>query len=305
MPGARGRCLRSIPRSRSPPGPDAAFLPYARNERRRAAVGDPRHARARSTGSAGSRRPTATGNISYDGANHAADDRAAGREGRRDRRECPPLDVDADPDATLLVLGWGSTEGAIRAGGAARRGSTATRSPAPSCDHLNPLPANTGDVLRSFDRVLVPEMNTGQLASGAARPLPGRRRVATQRSRGSRCSPPRSRRRSWSGWDDRADDERRRVRRRRPRADQGGLPVRPGDALVPGLRRLRGAVGRAAVHARARDPARADRVHHRDRLRRAVRLLHGHVRDARHPRPRAGAGDRARDRARATCRSGS
>ena len=67
---------------------------------------------------------------------------------------------------------------------------------------------------------------------------------------------------------------------------------------MPGLRRLRGPLRGPAVHARARDPARADRVHHRDRLRRPVRLLHGHLRDARHPRPRAGARDRPRDRAR-------
>ena len=79
--------------------------------------------------------------------------------------------------------------------------------------------------------------------------------------------------------------------------DEGGLPVRPGDALVPGLRRLRGAGGRPGLHAGARDPARADRVHHRHRLRRPLRLLHGHLRDARHPRPRAGARDRPGDHA--------
>ena len=82
-----------------------------------------------------------------------------------------------------------------------------------------------------------------------------------------------------------------RQRRRARAADQGRLPVRPGDALVPGLRRLRRARGGPAVHARARDPAGADRVHHRDRLRGPLRLLHGHLRDARDPRPRAGAGD--------------
>ena len=50
-----------------------------------------------------------------------------------------------------------------------------------------------------------------------------------------------------------------------------------------------------ALDAGARHPARADRLRLRDRLRRALRLLHGHLRDARHPRPRAGAGDRHRD----------
>ena len=77
--------------------------------------------------------------------------------------ELPPLAVDADPDATLLVLGWGSSEGAIRAGVRLARldGLRVARA---QLEHLNPWPSNIGDVLRSFDRVLVPEMNTGQLA---------------------------------------------------------------------------------------------------------------------------------------------
>jgi 2-oxoglutarate/2-oxoacid ferredoxin oxidoreductase subunit alpha len=78
-------------------------------------------------------------------------------------RDIPPLHVDSEPSARLLVLGWGSSEGAIRAG--VRRAREAGHTVA--CAHLhylNPFPGNTGDVLRSFDRVLVPEMNTGQLA---------------------------------------------------------------------------------------------------------------------------------------------
>src|SRR5207253_904092 len=78
-------------------------------------------------------------------------------------REVPDLEVDADPGADLLVLGWGSSEGAIRAGVRAARAEGAKVATA-QLRHLNPLPANTGEVLRAFDRVLVPEMNTGQLA---------------------------------------------------------------------------------------------------------------------------------------------
>jgi 2-oxoglutarate ferredoxin oxidoreductase subunit alpha len=75
----------------------------------------------------------------------------------------PPLVVDADPGASLLVLGWGSSEGAIRA--AVRRAREAGHEVACAhVRHLNPLPPNTGEVLRSFGRVLVPEMNSGQLA---------------------------------------------------------------------------------------------------------------------------------------------
>jgi len=102
-----------------------------------------------------------SGNISYDGANHQlmTDLRAA----KIDGVEVPALEVDADPDATLLVLGWGSSEGSIRAG--VRRARLAGhRVACAHVRHLHPLPSNTGDVLRSFDRVVVAEMNTGQLA---------------------------------------------------------------------------------------------------------------------------------------------
>jgi 2-oxoglutarate/2-oxoacid ferredoxin oxidoreductase subunit alpha len=104
-----------------------------------------------------------TGDISYDGANHAR---------MTEIRECkvagiaadlPQLDVDEDPGAELLVLGWGSSRGAIRA--AARRVRANGRAVAVAhLHHLNPLPTNVGVLLRRYDRVLVPEMNTGQLA---------------------------------------------------------------------------------------------------------------------------------------------
>ena len=76
----------------------------------------------------------------------------------------PDVEVD-DPtgDATVLVLGWGSTYGPIGAG--ARRVRKLGHAIATvHLRHLNPLPANLGDVLRRYRRVLVPEMNLGQLA---------------------------------------------------------------------------------------------------------------------------------------------
>jgi 2-oxoglutarate/2-oxoacid ferredoxin oxidoreductase subunit alpha len=102
-----------------------------------------------------------SGEISYDGDNHArmTELRATKVAGI----EVPRVVVD-DPDgAHLLLLGWGSSEGAVRAG--VRRVREAGRSVARAhLHHLNPLPANLGDVLRSYDHVLVPEMNSGQLA---------------------------------------------------------------------------------------------------------------------------------------------
>ena len=104
-----------------------------------------------------------TGNISYAGSNHArmTELRAAKIDGIAG--QLPALEVDADPEARLLVLGWGSSEGAIRAG-VARARVAGHKVACAQLRNLNPLPQNTGDVLRSFDRVLVPEMNTGQLA---------------------------------------------------------------------------------------------------------------------------------------------
>jgi 2-oxoglutarate/2-oxoacid ferredoxin oxidoreductase subunit alpha len=104
-----------------------------------------------------------TGDISYDGANHARmtkirDSKVAGI-----AADLPQLEVDEDPGAELLVLGWGSSRGAIRA--AARRVRANGHAVAVAHLHyLNPLPTNVGELLRRYDRVLVPEMNTGQLA---------------------------------------------------------------------------------------------------------------------------------------------
>jgi 2-oxoglutarate ferredoxin oxidoreductase subunit alpha len=139
------------------------FAPYARNERGArpwAVPGTPglQHRIG------GLEKADITGNISYDGANHErmTELRAAKVAGVVE--DIPPLAVDADPGAELLVLGWGSSEGAIRAGARLAR-ADGHKVAVAHVHHLNPLPANTGDVLRSFDRVLVPEMNGGQLAA--------------------------------------------------------------------------------------------------------------------------------------------
>ena len=76
----------------------------------------------------------------------------------------PDLEVD-DPDgnARVLVLGWGSTYGPIGAACEITRRSGLPVAQA-HLRHLNPFPSNLGEVLRSYDTVLVPEMNLGQLA---------------------------------------------------------------------------------------------------------------------------------------------
>jgi 2-oxoglutarate ferredoxin oxidoreductase subunit alpha len=105
-----------------------------------------------------------TGNISYDPINH--DLMVRTRQAKVDAiaQSIPVTEVD-DPDgrARVLVLGWGSTYGPI--GAAVRRLRAAGRPVAQAhLRHLNPFPPDLGDVLRRYDRVLVPEMNLGQLA---------------------------------------------------------------------------------------------------------------------------------------------
>jgi 2-oxoglutarate/2-oxoacid ferredoxin oxidoreductase subunit alpha len=102
------------------------------------------------------------GNISYDPDNH--DHMVRLRQAKIDGIAVPDLVVD-DPSgkAEVLALGWGSTYGPIGAGCRRVRKDGLPIAQA-HLRHLNPFPANLGDVLRSYRRVVVPEMNLGQLA---------------------------------------------------------------------------------------------------------------------------------------------
>jgi 2-oxoglutarate/2-oxoacid ferredoxin oxidoreductase subunit alpha len=105
-----------------------------------------------------------SGNISYDPANHDLMVRL--RQAKIDgiARDIAPLAVnDPSGEARVLVLGWGGTFGAITA--AVRRiRAEGGRVAQAHLRHLNPFPANIEEVLRSYDKVLVPEINLGQLA---------------------------------------------------------------------------------------------------------------------------------------------
>jgi 2-oxoglutarate ferredoxin oxidoreductase subunit alpha len=143
------------------PPEDGEFLPYSRNAdgaRPWAVPGTPglQHRIG------GLEKQDGTGNISYESSNHAT--MTAARQAKVDGIEVPPLEVDADEGAELLVIGWGSSFGVM--GAAARRIRIGGRKVAIAhLRHLNPLPANTGEVLRNFRRVLCVETNTGQLAN--------------------------------------------------------------------------------------------------------------------------------------------
>ncbi len=106
-----------------------------------------------------------TGNISYDPDNH--DYMTRTRQAKVDgiAASLPPMEVDdPDGDARVLVLGWGSTYGPI--GAACRRVRETGASIAQAhLRHLNPFPADLGELLARYERVVIPEMNLGQLAT--------------------------------------------------------------------------------------------------------------------------------------------
>jgi 2-oxoglutarate/2-oxoacid ferredoxin oxidoreductase subunit alpha len=105
-----------------------------------------------------------TGAISYDPDNHDLMVRLRAQKVAGIAADIPELAVDdPDGDADLLVVGWGSTYGPITAGvrRARRQGVRVAQA---HLQYLNPLPRNTGDVLRRYEKILIPEMNLGQLA---------------------------------------------------------------------------------------------------------------------------------------------
>jgi 2-oxoglutarate ferredoxin oxidoreductase subunit alpha len=104
-----------------------------------------------------------SGNISYDPDNHARMIHLRAEKVARIAGEVPPLAVDGDESGELLVLGWGSTQGAIL-GGVRRAREQGLKVSRAHLRWLNPLPSNLGEVLARFERVLVPELNLGQLA---------------------------------------------------------------------------------------------------------------------------------------------
>jgi len=103
-----------------------------------------------------------TGNVSYRPLNHQrmVDQRA--EKVARIANELPPVEVNGSPSGALLVVGWGGTFGALTS--AVNEARAAGRDVSSiHLRHLNPFPANLGDVLRRFEKVLVCELNSGQL----------------------------------------------------------------------------------------------------------------------------------------------
>jgi 2-oxoglutarate ferredoxin oxidoreductase subunit alpha len=103
-----------------------------------------------------------TGNVSYDPANHEHMIRTRAQKIANIANEIPPLEVKGPPEGDLLVIGWGGTYGAITTAveRAQRKGHKVAQA---HLRYLNPMPKNTPEVIRAYKKILVPELNAGQL----------------------------------------------------------------------------------------------------------------------------------------------
>jgi 2-oxoglutarate/2-oxoacid ferredoxin oxidoreductase subunit alpha len=154
----------SVEFATEPNGEDGEFLPYLRDPETLARAWAVPGTAGLQHRIGGLEKADKTGNISYDPANH--DFMTRTRQAKIDgiAASLPPTEVDdPDGDATVAVIGWGSTYGPI--GAACRRIRRSGRSIAQiHLRHINPMPADLGDILARYDRVVCPEMNLGQLA---------------------------------------------------------------------------------------------------------------------------------------------
>lgn len=146
------------------PGPMSnghPFLPYQRDERLARPWALP-GTEGLTHRIGGLEKQDVTGEVSYDGSNHQHMVELRARKVAGIARELPPQIVEGPQQGRLLILGWGGTYGAIAS--AVRelweRGASVAHA---HLRYLNPLPPNLGEVLRRYDRVLVPELNLGQL----------------------------------------------------------------------------------------------------------------------------------------------
>jgi 2-oxoglutarate ferredoxin oxidoreductase subunit alpha len=160
--------LNELPDIRVPfatvPNSEKGFLPYIRDIETFARPWAIPGTRGMEHRLGGLEKDAITGNVSYDPANHQLMTDTRAWKVANIANDIAPVEVDqaGESPGELLVLGWGSTDGSIKA--AVRQ----SRSAGLAIDqahlrHLNPFPSNLGEVLRDYERVLVPELNTGHL----------------------------------------------------------------------------------------------------------------------------------------------
>jgi 2-oxoglutarate ferredoxin oxidoreductase subunit alpha len=151
------------PKFMTTPPDDGVFLPYARDAetlaRPWAIPGTP----GLEHRIGGLEKQDGTGNVSYDPDNHDKMVRLRAQKVAGIAADIPELEVDdPDGDASLLVLSWGGSFGPVAAG-VRRARNDGHRVAHAHLRYLNPFPRNTGDVVRAYEQVMIPEINLGQL----------------------------------------------------------------------------------------------------------------------------------------------
>ena len=163
LPDAKDLPDNHVTYTTAPNGPDGSFLPYARDPetmaRPWAIPGTP----GLEHRIGGLEKQNLTGNVSYSPENHELMTELREEKIQRIAADIPLVEVHGPEDADLLVVGWGSTFGAIRAGVNNVNASDANVAHV-QLRYLNPFPTNLGEVLASYPKVLVPELNRGQLS---------------------------------------------------------------------------------------------------------------------------------------------
>jgi len=140
----------------------AGFQPYARDERTLARPWAIPGTPGLEHRIGGLEKENITGNINYDPDNHDFMVKLRAEKIERIADDIPPQSIEGDAEGELLVLGWGSTYGAIKAAVAESRAKGRSVSHA-HLRHINPFPKNLGEILYRFKHVLIPEINNGQL----------------------------------------------------------------------------------------------------------------------------------------------
>ena len=144
--------------------PEGKFLPYKRDEKTLARPWATPGTKDLMHRIGGLEKSNDTGNVDYDPSNHQNMTNTRAEKIERIAQEIPPLEVNGPKAGDLLVLGWGSTEGTlVEATEQARQSGLSVAQL--QLHYISPLPSDLEKILKSYKKVLIPEINCGQLST--------------------------------------------------------------------------------------------------------------------------------------------
>jgi 2-oxoglutarate ferredoxin oxidoreductase subunit alpha len=173
----------SIMQAKTVNGENGRFWPYIRDEKTLARAWAVPGTPGLEHRIGGIEKADKTGNVSYDPSNHQKMSELRRDKVRRIANDIPAAEVFGDKSGKVLVLGWGGTHGAIREAVRELR-EEGKKVSACHLNYINPFPKNLGEVLKSFEKVLIPELNMGQLIVLIRAEFPGVNTVGYNRVTG-------------------------------------------------------------------------------------------------------------------------